>query len=56
MSSLGGSGQAPPQWLSTHPSHEARIRDLETYAQRVLPPLYEAAQPAETAAPRGGAS
>jgi predicted Zn-dependent protease len=33
------SGQ-PPQWLSTHPSHETRIRDLQDYAQRVLP-LYE---------------
>lgn len=22
-------GQQPPQWLSTHPSHETRIRDLE---------------------------
>lgn len=38
MGSLGG-GQ-PPQFLSTHPSHESRIRDLEDYAQRVLP-LYE---------------
>jgi predicted Zn-dependent protease len=33
------SGQSP-QWLSTHPSHETRIRDLQDYAQRVLP-LYE---------------
>lgn len=33
-------GGAPPQWLSTHPSNEARIRDLQDYAQRVLP-LYE---------------
>jgi len=21
-----------PQWLSTHPSHETRIRDLQDYA------------------------
>lgn len=31
----------PPQWLSTHPSHEARIADLRVYAQRVQP-LYTA--------------
>ncbi|MCS6945618.1 MAG: M48 family metallopeptidase [Sutterellaceae bacterium] len=27
----------PPQWLSTHPSHETRMRDLEAVSQRVLP-------------------
>jgi predicted Zn-dependent protease len=37
------SGGAPPQWLSTHPSNETRIRDLQDYAARVLP-LYEAAR------------
>jgi predicted Zn-dependent protease len=37
------SGGQPPQWLSTHPSHATRIRDLEDYAQRVLP-LYEQTQ------------
>jgi predicted Zn-dependent protease len=41
MAASGG-GQ-PPQWLSTHPSHETRIRDLQDYAQRVLP-LYEQAK------------
>jgi predicted Zn-dependent protease len=41
MSTLG-EGQSP-QWLSTHPSHETRIRDLEVYAQRVMP-LYEEAR------------
>lgn len=34
---------APPQWLSTHPSHENRQRDLADYSQRVLP-LYQAAK------------
>lgn len=34
---------ALPQWLSTHPSHETRIRDLQDYAQRVMP-LYEKAR------------
>ena len=42
MSTLSSSG-APPQILSTHPSHETRIKDLEVYAQRVLP-LYEQAK------------
>lgn len=27
MSEVGG-GQQPPEWLSTHPSHETRIKDL----------------------------
>lgn len=31
----------PPQWLSTHPSHESRIADLTGYADRVEP-LYKA--------------
>jgi predicted Zn-dependent protease len=41
MGKLGG-GQ-PPQWLSTHPSHETRIADLKAYSERVLP-LYQAAK------------
>jgi predicted Zn-dependent protease len=31
----------PPEWLSTHPSHQTRLRDLEVYAARVMP-LYQA--------------
>jgi predicted Zn-dependent protease len=38
------SGGAPPQILSTHPSHETRIKDLTEFAQRVLS-LYEQARP-----------
>jgi predicted Zn-dependent protease len=38
MAKAGGS--EPPQFLSTHPSTENRIRDLEVYAARVTP-LYE---------------
>ena len=34
--SAGGSGQ-PPQSLSTHPSHQSRIRDIEANLPRVLP-------------------
>ena len=42
MATRGG-GQ-PPQWLSTHPAHETRIRDLQDYAQRVLPLYAQAAK------------
>lgn len=31
------SNDQPPQWLSTHPSHEARVADLSNYAERVMP-------------------
>jgi predicted Zn-dependent protease len=34
------SGGQPPKWLSTHPSHEDRIKDLRLYAEKVLP-LYQ---------------
>jgi predicted Zn-dependent protease len=40
MAKLGGAGQ--PEFLSTHPSAETRMQDLEVYAQRVEP-LYRAA-------------
>jgi predicted Zn-dependent protease len=39
MSQLGGS---PPEFLSTHPSPQTRIQDLQEYSARVMP-LYEAA-------------
>lgn len=37
------SGGQPPQFLSTHPGHATRIRDIEANLPRVLP-LYEAAR------------
>ncbi|MDR3391832.1 MAG: M48 family metallopeptidase [Sulfuriferula sp.] len=40
MSKLGGS---PPEFLSTHPSPDTRMQDLEVYSQRVMP-LYLAAK------------
>lgn len=36
-------GKQPPEWLSTHPSHNKRIQDLSRYAQVVMP-LYERAK------------
>jgi predicted Zn-dependent protease len=41
MQKVGG-GQ-PPQFLSTHPSHETRIADLRQYSEKVMP-LYTAAK------------
>lgn len=35
-------GAQPPQFLSTHPNHETRMRDLTTWMPEALP-LYEAA-------------
>ncbi|MCL4184551.1 MAG: M48 family metallopeptidase [Burkholderiaceae bacterium] len=42
MASASGGG-AGPEFLSTHPSAETRTRDLQVYAQRVMP-LYEQAR------------
>ncbi len=49
MSKLGG-GQ-PPQFLSTHPAHASRIREIEANLPRVLP-LYNAARSASEEARR----
>jgi predicted Zn-dependent protease len=38
MGQLGGGGS--PEWLSTHPSNETRLRDLQGYVTKVMP-LYE---------------
>jgi predicted Zn-dependent protease len=40
---LAGNKGAPPQWLSTHPSGESRIRDIESRLPQVEP-IYAAAQ------------
>ena len=39
VSAKGGSGQ-PPQFLSTHPSNDNRIREIEANLPKVLP-LYQ---------------
>jgi predicted Zn-dependent protease len=36
-------GSQPPQFLSTHPSNESRVADLQNYSAKVLP-LYQAAK------------
>jgi len=36
------SGHKPPEILSTHPSHATRVKDLQVYAEKVMP-LYLAA-------------
>lgn len=53
MSKLGAqSGQAqPPQFLSTHPGHANRIKEIEANLPRVMP-LFEAARHARAAAAR----
>lgn len=43
---------APPQWLSTHPSGNARIGEIEANLPKVLP-LYERARQAKSAEPSG---
>jgi predicted Zn-dependent protease len=43
---LAANKGAPPQWLSTHPSGESRIRDIEARLPRVEP-LYAAADKPE---------
>jgi predicted Zn-dependent protease len=44
------SGGGSPEWLSTHPSSETRLRDLQGYVQKVLP-LYEQAEKSRAATP-----
>lgn len=41
MAQAGGGGT--PQFLSTHPSEQSRIQDLQAYSARVMP-LYESAR------------
>ena len=44
MAQAGGGG--PPEWLSTHPSHDTRLRELQNDVQKVMP-LYEKAKAAK---------
>lgn len=40
---LQANGNAPPQWLSTHPAGQTRIKDIEAQLPQVMP-VYEAAR------------
>ncbi len=42
---LAASKGAPPQWLSTHPSGDSRIREIEARLPRVEPEYAQAAKP-----------
>ncbi|MCU0388420.1 MAG: M48 family metallopeptidase [Chitinophagaceae bacterium] len=46
-----GSGQKPPEWLSTHPAEENRITQLEKMMPEVLP-LYEAKKSGQSVKPK----
>ncbi|MDH4482343.1 MAG: M48 family metallopeptidase [Rhodoferax sp.] len=46
---------APPQWLSTHPSGNARISEIEANLPKVMP-LYERAKQAKSNEPRDSKS
>ncbi|MGC3969706.1 MAG: M48 family metallopeptidase [Pirellulales bacterium] len=40
-------GKSPPEFLSTHPSHETRIQDLKSWLPEAMP-LYDGSQKVET--------
>ena len=52
---MGANNGAPPQWLSTHPSGDSRIRDIEARQARVQPEYERAAKPDRRFGPPGAA-
>ena len=42
--SAASSGSSGPEFLSTHPSHDTRIKDLTTYAAKVMPLYLQASR------------
>ena len=50
MSAHSG-GNAPPQWLSTHPAGASRIKEIESRLPRVQPDYESAARPTRTFGP-----
>ena len=52
---MGANNGAPPQWLSTHPSGDSRIRDIEARLARVQPEYERAAKPDHRFGPPGAA-
>jgi predicted Zn-dependent protease len=55
MSALSGPRGQPPQFLSTHPAHAERIRNIEVRLPRVMP-LYESARRAQAGEAGTGSS
>ena len=49
--SVHGAGRAPPEWLSTHPAGDARIKEIQDRLPRVLPEFEAAAKPPRRFAP-----
>jgi predicted Zn-dependent protease len=39
---VSASGSRPPQWLSTHPDPQSRLREMETRAAGLLPTYQQA--------------
>ena len=52
---MGANKGAPPQWLSTHPSGDSRIREIEARLARVMPDYQNAAKPDRNFGPPGPA-
>ncbi len=48
---LAASRGAPPQWLSTHPASQTRIRDIQAKLPKVQPLYAKAAKPTQRYAP-----
>ena len=48
---MGGNRNAPPQWMSTHPAGDTRIRDIQSKLPRVQPLYAKAAKPPRRFAP-----
>ena len=46
---------APPQWLSTHPAGDTRIKEIQKHLPEVMP-LYERAKKAQPAKPQSSGS
>jgi predicted Zn-dependent protease len=48
---LAANKGAPPQWMSTHPAGESRIKDIQAKLPKVLPLYAQAARPTRRFAP-----
>jgi predicted Zn-dependent protease len=44
---IAANKNAPPQWMSTHPSGKQRIKDIEAKLPRVAPLFAASARPTE---------